>query len=82
MQWSQPEENMDLGMQEQLHQETEKAGSAPEELHALHEWESSLLPPPGHLLWEQTGDFYHTSTLDAVSPGRAPHVRENRAQPF
>lgn len=82
MQWSQPEENMDLGMQEQLHQETEKAGSAPEELHAFHEWESSLLPPPGHLLWEQTGDFYHTSTLDAVSPGRAPHVRENRAQPF
>lgn len=73
---------MDLGMQDQLHQETEKAGSAPEELHALHEWESSLLPPPDHLLWGQMGDFYHTSPVDAVSPGRAPQVRGKGAQPF
>lgn len=73
---------MDLGMQDQLHQESEKAGSAPEELHVLRGWESSLFPLPGHLLWGQMGDFYCTPPLDAVSPGRAPRMRGNGAQAF
>lgn len=58
IQWPQAKENMDLGMQDQLHQETEKAGSALEELHVLCGWKNNLLPPPGHLLWGQMGEFY------------------------
>lgn len=67
---------MDLGMQDQLHQETEKAGSTPEELHALCEWESSLVPPPGHLLSRQMGDFYCASPLDAVTRQSTLYERE------
>lgn len=73
---------MNLGMQDQLHEEREKAGSAPEELHVLHGWETTLLPPPGYLLCGQMGDFYYTPPLDAMPPGTAAQVRGNRTQPF